>query len=98
MIYGIQACEDVKLSNISRSLKEDIPLNKTEVRLSGNLSSTDFSDKINYEVTRLASNRITEDMVLAIDHGDIHSPYAKAMEHLCKMYNDGRHMVFICVR
>lgn len=91
MIYGIQASEDVKLSNISRSLKEDIPLIKTEDRLSRNLSYIDFSDKINYEVTRLASNRITEDIVLAIDPGDIRKPYAKAMEHLCKIYDADKH-------
>jgi len=30
IIYGIQASKDVKLSNISRALKEDIPLIKTE--------------------------------------------------------------------
>lgn len=35
MIYGIQASKDVKLSNIGRSLKEDIPLIKTEDRLQG---------------------------------------------------------------
>ena len=71
IIYGIQASQDVKLSNISRSLKENIPLIKTEDRLSRNLASKDFSDKINHEITRLASNRITNDMVLAIDPGDI---------------------------
>jgi len=91
MIYDIQASEYVKLSNISRSLKEDIPLIKTEDRLSRNLSYIDFSDKINYEVTRLASNRITEDIVLAIDPGDIRKPYAKAMEHLCKIYDADKH-------
>lgn len=91
MIYGIQASEDVKLSNISRSLKEDIPLIKTEDRLSRNLSSIDFSDNINYEISRLASNRITEDMVLAIDPGDIRKPYAKSMEHLCKIYDADKH-------
>ena len=37
MLYGIQASKDVKLSNISRTLKEDQPLIKTEDRLSRNL-------------------------------------------------------------
>jgi hypothetical protein len=91
LIYGIQASQDVKLSNISRSLKEDIPLIKTEDRISRNLASKDFSDKINYEVTRLASNRLTNDMVLAIDPGDIRKPNAKAMEHLCKIYDADKH-------
>ena len=33
MLFGIQASHDVKLSNIARSLKEEIPLIKTEDRL-----------------------------------------------------------------
>jgi hypothetical protein len=37
MLYGIQASKDVKLSNISRSLNEQIPLIKTEGRLSRNI-------------------------------------------------------------
>ncbi len=37
MIYGIQATKDVKLSNISRTLREPVPLIKTEDRLSRNL-------------------------------------------------------------
>ena len=37
MLFGIQASQDVKLSNIARSLNEEIPLIKTEDRLSRNL-------------------------------------------------------------
>ena len=33
MLYGIQASKDIKLSNIGRSLQEDISLIKTEDRL-----------------------------------------------------------------
>jgi len=91
MLYGIHTSQDVKLSNISKRLKEDIPLIKTEDRLSRNLASNDFSDKVNYKVTRLTSNRITNDMVLAINPGDIRKPYAKAMVHLCKIYDGSEH-------
>ena len=37
MLFGIQASQDVKLSNIARSLKDEIPLIKTEDRLARNL-------------------------------------------------------------
>jgi len=37
MLFGIQASQDVKRSHIARSLKEEIPLIKTEDRLSRNL-------------------------------------------------------------
>lgn len=87
MIYGIQASKDVKLSNISRSLKEDIPLIKTEDRLSRNLSSKDISQSLNNEIMRLGANKIDETMVIAIDPGDIMKPYAKEMEKLCNIYD-----------
>lgn len=87
MLYGIQASQDVKLSNISRSLQEDIALIKTEDRLSRNLSSEDFSDHINSEIIRLADDKITDEMVIAIDPGDIMKPYAKAMEKLCGIWD-----------
>jgi hypothetical protein len=37
MLFGIQASEDIKLSSVARSLREDIPLTKMEDRLSPNL-------------------------------------------------------------
>ncbi|WP_141638859.1 hypothetical protein [Anaerophaga thermohalophila] len=87
MIFGIQASKDVKLSNISRSLKEDIPLIKTEDRLSRNLASEDLSEQLNKEIMRLASGKIDDTMVIAIDPGDIMKPYAKEMEKLCNIYD-----------
>ena len=87
MLYGIQASRDVKLSNIGRSLQEDIALIKTEDRLSRNLSKEDFSDHINEEIIRLADDKITDEMVISIDPGDIMKPYAKAMENLCGVWD-----------
>ena len=90
LIYGIQASKDVKLSNVSRALQEPIRLIKTEDRLSRNLSQEDLSAHINNEIMRLADDKITDDMVLAIDPGDIMKPYAKAMEHLCNIYDGSK--------
>jgi hypothetical protein len=47
MLYGIQASKDVKLSNICRSVNEQIPLIRTEARLSGNVGTQDFTERIN---------------------------------------------------
>jgi len=82
MLYGIQASKDVKLSNIARTLKENQSLIKTEDRLSRNLDDEDFTDRINDEICRLAAPKITDDMVIAIDPGDIRKKYAKKMEFL----------------
>ena len=40
MLFGIQAAQDVKLSNISRALGEEIALKKTEERLSSPLKNS----------------------------------------------------------
>jgi len=85
MLYGIQASKDVKLSNISRTLKEEQSLIKTEDRISRNLDDQDFTDTINEEIMRLAARKITEDMVIAIDPGDLRKKYAKKMEFLGKV-------------
>jgi hypothetical protein len=87
IIYGIQCCKDVKISNISRCLKESIKLIKTENRLCNHLRDNDFTEKINHEVLRLGKEKITNEMVIAIDPGDIKKPYAKAMENLCGIYD-----------
>jgi hypothetical protein len=85
MLCGIQASKDVKLSNISRTLKEDQALIKTEDRLSRNLDDQDFTDGVNEEIMRLAASKVTEEMVIAIDPGDLRKKYAKKMEFLAKV-------------
>lgn len=42
MLYGLQAAEDVKVSNIARSLNEKVRLIKTENRLCRNLARADL--------------------------------------------------------
>ncbi len=90
LIYGIQASKDVKLSNISRALKEDIPLLKTEDRLSRNLNDEDFTGHINQQTLRLGDDKINDSMVIAIDPGDIMKPYAtqgKIVPLYCEAYS-----------
>jgi hypothetical protein len=87
ILYGIQASKDVKLSNIARTLKEDQALIKTEDRLSRNLDDEDFTERINDEICRLAAPKVTDDMVIAIDPGDIRKKYAKKMEFMGKVYD-----------
>ena len=93
MIYGIQAAKDIKLSNITRSLNEPIALIKTEDRLSRNLDDRDFTDEINNEICRLASRKVLDDMVIAIDPGDIRKKHASKMECLCKIHDGSEHEI-----
>ncbi len=93
MIYGIQAGKDIKLSSVSRSLNEAIPLIKTEDRLSRNLDDRDFTDAINHEICRLGSTKVLDDMVIAIDPGAIRKKYASKMECLCKVHDGSEHEI-----
>lgn len=91
MLYGIQAGKDIKLSCVSRALNESIPLIKTEDRLSRNLDDCDFTDIINNEIVRLGSSKVLDDMVIAIDPGDIRKKYASKMEYLCRVHDGSEH-------
>jgi len=87
LLYGIQASKDVKLSNIARALKEQQTLIKTEDRLSRNLDDVDFTEGINDQIMRLGSSKVSDEMVIAIDPGDIRKKYGKKMEHIAKIHD-----------
>lgn len=82
MIYGIQASEDVKVSEVARSLQEPIALIKTENRLCRNLAEQDVTDRVNGWTVWEGSAAVDEATVLAIDLGDVRKTYAKKMEYL----------------
>jgi len=71
ILYGIQAT------------KEEQTLIKTEDRLSRNLDDVDFTQGINNEICRLGGSKVLDDMVIALDPGDIRKRYARKMEYLC---------------
>ena len=54
MVYGIQAAESVPLTEVGRTLEEDIPLRKTEWRLSRNLQRPDLEAKVQKNLLRMA--------------------------------------------
>jgi len=88
MLYGIQASKDVKLSNIARSLNEEIPLIKTESRLSRNLGQRDLTESINGKLVVEGGKRIAQETVIALDLSDLDKAYAEKMEYLA-LVRDG---------
>jgi len=90
MLYGIQASKDVKLSNIARSLNEEIALIKTESRLSRNLGRMDLTGSINGKLTAEGSKRIQQETVIALDLSDLDKPYAEKMECLALVRDGSR--------
>ena len=82
MLYGLQAAEDVKVSNIARALAEKVRLIKTENRLCRNLARADLTDRINRFLMWEGAGAVQADTVLALDLGDLRKEYARKMEHL----------------
>ncbi len=82
MLFGIQSSQDVKLSNIARSLKEEIALIRTEKRLSRNLKSAELEKELTPQLVRMGSQRVQPNTVLALDLSDIRKEYAQKMENL----------------
>ena len=86
MLFGIQASQDVKLSNIARSLKEEIPLIKTEDRLSRNLKAVEL-EELTGQLAKRASQRVEVNTVLCLDLSDIRKEYARKMEYLAPVHD-----------
>lgn len=87
MLFGIQASQDVKLSEIARSLQEEIPLIKTEDRLSRNLGAQFLEAHLAERLAKLASRRVGSNTVLCLDLSDVRKEYAKKMECLDQVWD-----------
>jgi hypothetical protein len=88
MIFGIQARQSVRLTEIGRALEEKIALRKTEYRLCRQLEREELWDYLTDAVCRLAAPQIKETTLLVLDISDISKKYAKKMEYL-GMVRDG---------
>jgi hypothetical protein len=77
----------VKLSNVARSLEEDIPLIKTEDRLSRNLKAKALESHLGPRLASLASRRVEANAVLCLDLSDVRKEYAEKMEYLDQVWD-----------
>jgi hypothetical protein len=87
MLFGIQASQDVKLSNIARSLQEEIPLIKTEDRLSRNLRGKELEGRLSGRLLELGSRHVETNTVLCLDLSDVRKEYAEKMEYLDRVWD-----------
>jgi hypothetical protein len=81
-VYGIQAKKSVMLSEIARSLNEEIALKKTENRLSRQINREGLGRAVEKNLLSLASRRIKKKTLLVVDISDISKDHARRMEHL----------------
>lgn len=81
-LYGIQARQSVRLTEIARALEEKIPLRKTQYRLSRQLGRQGLWKRIMSCLCRMGSWRVKKDTLLVIDITDITKKYAEKMEYI----------------
>lgn len=91
MVYGIQAAESVLLTEVGRTLEEEIPLRKTEWRLSRNLQRPELEPTVLENLLRMASSRVGRDTLLIVDPSDLSKKYAKKMEYLGTVRDGSEH-------
>jgi hypothetical protein len=82
MVFGIHASQDVKLSSIRRPLGAEIPLKKTEERLSHQLGVFGMAGRIQRQVAEMAAGRVGRDTLIVVDPTDIKKLYERAMPYL----------------
>ncbi len=92
MVYGIQARESVRLTEIARAQQENISLKKTQERLSRQLKRPQLGGVLQRNLIRLASEHVTKGALLIVDIGDISKRYARKMEYLDRI-RDGSEKV-----
>ena len=88
MIYGILAGNKLHLSEIARSLNENITLKKTIDRLSRNLSAFKEKETVmkNY-ISEVKKQINEENAVIIIDNSDITKPCSPKMEAISDVHN-----------
>jgi len=87
MLYGIQARQSVRLTEIGRALQEPISLKKTEYRLCRQLRRTGLWERLTQTLGRMAATRIQDLTLLILDLSDISKKYAKKMEYLARVHD-----------
>jgi hypothetical protein len=85
MLYGIQARQSVRLTEIGRALEERIPLRKTQYRLCRQLRRRGLWEWLTTTVCRMAAARIQDLTLLILDLSDISKKYARKMEYLARV-------------
>lgn len=92
MLYGVQARQSVRLTEVSRALDEPISIKKTVERLSRQLANPSLWASLTERLLELAAERIRETTLLILDLSDVHKKYARKMEHLATVWDGSEGM------
>ena len=72
----------MRLSEIARSLEENISIKKIIERLGRQLQRGGLREQVRENLLQLAAGRIDSQTLLLVDPTDINKPYAKKMQYL----------------
>lgn len=84
-LYGILSSGSVRLTQIARSLDEDITIHKTHDRLCRNINKKSLDLELEKSIINKASPFIKPDTLIVIDPTDIVKPYARKMQYLTQI-------------
>ena len=82
MIFGIHRTKSLHLTDIARSLGEDIDLHATHKRLSRNLARKDLTGFISNALLQRAARDVTQDMILVVNQYRLSKRFATRMEYI----------------
>jgi hypothetical protein len=87
MLYGVQARQSVRLTEVSRALDEPIAIKKTVERLSRQLGNPALWTTLTDRLLERAAPQVRETTLLILDLSDVHKKYAQKMEHLATVWD-----------
>ena len=90
MLFGIQASRDTLMSEIARSLQEDILAKKTQERLERHLATDGMDAKIHGSILCDAAPGIGESTLVIVDPTDVQKEYADKMPYLAKVWDGSK--------
>jgi len=92
-VYGIMASKSVLLTEIGRTLEEDVALKKIEERFCRQLGKQGLWNQIHKSLVEQASNKINDDTLLVLDISDIQKKYAEKMEYVAPVRDGSEHVI-----
>ena len=90
MLFGIQASRDTLMSEIARSLQEDILAKKTQERLERHLATDGMDAKIHGSILCDAAPGIGGSTLVIVDPTDVQKEYADKMPYLAKVWDGSK--------
>jgi len=85
MVYGFLSSQSCYLTEIARSLKESIALDKTVERLSRNLMNFDGANVLTENYFQQIRKHFDASTVLIVDDSDVSKSCSKKLEGLCRV-------------